>query len=109
MKRKINRNKEDLNVCKMSKASKLIGDFWSIMIIRQIFLGNCRFKDLVKNINGITTVTLSDRLKFLLTEDVLMKKKCEDSSVVFEYALTEKGMVLVGIIKEIENFGESWL
>lgn len=96
-------------VCKMSKASKIVGDFWSIMIVRELSSGCKRFGELEEAITDITTATLSSRLKSLDSDGIIERKQYDCIPPKVEYTLTEKGNALKKVIKDIELFGENWM
>lgn len=95
--------------CPIAEASKIVGDFWSILIIRELLNGCKRFGELQEKISGITNSTLSDRLKSLVNENVAIRNQYDCIPPKVEYSLTHKGMALQSIIEELERFGNNWM
>lgn len=96
-------NKEPSPVCSIASTSKLLGDFWTILIIRQLLKGCQRFNDLKDSVENITNSTLSDRLKTLVENDLVIRNQHECIPPKVEYSLSEKGKMLKGLINEIES------
>src|SRR5688572_24096954 len=94
--------------CPMSYTTRIIGDFWSIFIVRELLSGCKRFNQLQEIIEGLTSSTLSDRLKKLCEAGIIERKQYESIPPKVEYTLTEKGRDLAGLVKEIERFSEKW-
>jgi DNA-binding HxlR family transcriptional regulator len=100
--------KEDI-FCPIAEASKIIGDFWNLLIIRELLKGCLRFNQLQENISDITNSTLSDRLKKLAEQGIVLRKQYDTIPPKVEYTLTEKGMALKKVVNSISTFGENWL
>lgn len=99
----------DNKLCPMSEASKLIGDFWNILIVRELLSGCKRFNELQEKVEHITNSTLSDRLKNLVDEGIIERKQYECIPPKVEYTLTEKGRGLKEVIDTIEQYSKKWL
>ena len=83
---------------------------WSIIIIKDLFLGCTRFNDFLKMNPKITSKVLSDQLKRLETFDYIKKRIVSITPVKVEYTLTKKGRDLHKIIYELILFAEKyWL
>jgi DNA-binding HxlR family transcriptional regulator len=101
--------------CPITRASKLIGDLWVIMIVKELLTGAKRYTELCDSINNtaelgnISTRTLSQRLKFLEKENIIHKRKFNESPPHTEYSLTETGRALSAIIDQLKSFGEQHL
>ena len=97
MKKKIPRS-----ACPISFALDLLGDKWSLLIIRDlIFDGKKFYKEFLKSDEGIATNVLSDRLKKLENAGILTSSIYEKLKTQKEYNLTEKGKDLIPILVEI--------
>jgi len=77
----------------IAQGLEVIGDRWTLLILRDCFLGRYRFEEFRRNI-GISKTTLVRRLESLIAEDILVKKPYSDSKNRFEYRLTKKGNAL---------------
>ncbi|MGH1374470.1 MAG: winged helix-turn-helix transcriptional regulator [Cellvibrionaceae bacterium] len=100
---------DDINtqVCSMARTLAIVGDRWTFLIIRDLFLGNRRFSSLHKSL-GLSKHRLSDRLNRLVENDVLYKQCYDPARQRFEYRLTEKGLDLYPVLMTIVQFGNKW-
>jgi DNA-binding HxlR family transcriptional regulator len=80
-------------VCSIAKALEVIGERWSLLIVRDVMNGRRRFDDLQKGL-GIARNVLSTRLQRLVEEDILERRPYQESPPRYEYFLTEKGLDL---------------
>ena len=85
----------------------VIGDRWSFLIIRDIYLGARRFEDLRER-TGAARGTLTSRLKSLIEKGILCKSPYQDSPVRYEYRLTEKGLDLYPMVLMIWSWDHHW-
>ncbi|WP_237443758.1 winged helix-turn-helix transcriptional regulator [Sinobacterium norvegicum] len=74
----------------MARGLDVIGDRWTLLILRDAFVGRCRFEDFRRYI-GISKATLSRRLEALISEDVMVKRAYNKAGNRYEYKLTAKG------------------
>ncbi|GAA0326537.1 helix-turn-helix transcriptional regulator [Morganella psychrotolerans] len=91
--------------CPVARTLNLIGDRWSLLIIRDTFDGIRRFKDFQQNL-GVARNILSDRLKKLTDAGVLEMKPASDGTAYQEYVLTDKGEHLFTVIVALRQWGE---
>lgn len=96
----------DHKQCGVEKTLKIIGSKWTMNIIHNLFSGKKRFGELQKLLVGISTKTLSQRLKELEKEKVISKKVFAEIPLHVEYSLTEKGRSLSDIFKKMAKWGE---
>lgn len=88
--------------CLIASALDLIGDKWSLLIIRDMLLHKKKtFKEILSSEEGIATNLLSSRLKLLASLDLISKSKLPGNKKENIYLLTEKGLDLTPIIMEI--------
>ena len=85
--------KPHTNYCPIAGMLNIVGDRWVWLIIREAFYGATRFSEFERNI-GIAKNLLSDRLSFLVDEDILQKQDIGESGTRYAYTLTEKGASL---------------
>ncbi len=83
---------------------KLLGDFWTMMIIDVLADGPLRFRDLEQQIDGVNSATLTNRLKNLQSVGLLVRK--ENSRADVAYELTDLGKHALPILDAINNFSE---
>lgn len=96
------------DICSVSRSLSVIGDRWSLLIIRSAFLGTRRFSDFQAEI-GVTKHRLSDRLSKLVENGVFKKVAYQDNPPRFEYRLTEKGIDLYPVIMTLVQWGDKWM
>ena len=84
-----------------------IGDRWAFLIIRDIYLGICRFEDLRRSL-GTSRGTLASRLKSLLNKKILFKQPYQHAPPRYEYCLTEKGLGLYPIVLMMWKWEHKW-
>ncbi len=92
-------------ICPIARALDEIGDWWTLLIVRDAFQGKKRFSDF-ENSLGLAKNILSARLKALVANGVLEKRPAEDLGPHGEYRLTEKGRRLRVILVAIRQWGE---
>jgi DNA-binding HxlR family transcriptional regulator len=91
--------------CSVARTVAVIGDRWTLMILRDCFLGVRRFEAFQERL-GISRTITAERLKTLVDEGVLKKVAYQDRPMRYEYRLTEKGMDLYPLIMAVVNFGD---
>ena len=80
-------------VCSIAKSLEVVGERWSLLIVRDVMNGNRRFDELQGSL-GVARNVLSARLQRLVEEDILERRPYQTSPERFEYFLTEKGLDL---------------
>jgi DNA-binding HxlR family transcriptional regulator len=91
--------------CSIAGALELVGERWSLLVLRDIFIGIHRFDELQGGL-GIARNVLRDRLNLLVDEGVLEKRRYQERPERFEYHLTEKGRDLWPIIHALMSWGD---
>ncbi len=87
------RNDYDNQVCSIAAALEVVGERWSLLIVRDGFLGLRRFDELQADL-GIARNVLQTRLTRLVDQGVLEKRRYQERPQRYEYHLTEKGQDL---------------
>ena len=80
-------------VCSIAKALEVVGERWSLLIVRDVMNGRRRFDQLQKGL-GVARNVLANRLARLVEEDILERRAYQQNPVRHEYFLTEKGLDL---------------
>lgn len=91
--------------CSFSRTMSVIGDRWSLMILRDCFMKVRRFDDFQERL-GIGRPILTDRLNKLVDHFVLTKVAYQQNPTRYEYRLTEKGLALYPVIMAIVHWGD---
>jgi DNA-binding HxlR family transcriptional regulator len=93
--------------CPVARPLDVIGDGWSLLIVRDIFDGLHRFGELQKNL-GVAKNILAARLRNLVEHGILETVPVADGSEYQEYVLTEKGRALFPILVALRQWGEDY-
>jgi len=96
------------NACPVARSLDTIGEWWSLLIVRDALGGIRRFSDFQKSL-GLAKNVLSTRLKKLVACGILEQVQASDGSAYREYALTPKGRELFPVIVALRQWGESYL
>ncbi|ANN76981.1 winged helix-turn-helix transcriptional regulator [Bordetella flabilis] len=91
--------------CPVARALDSIGDWWTLLILRDAFDGLKRFNAIQKSL-GIPRNILTARLRLLVDRDILGVAPASDGSVYQEYVLTDKGRDLIPVISALRQWGE---
>lgn len=93
--------------CPVAKATEIIGEKWTLLIIREALMGGTRFTELQRGLSLISPTLLTKRLNALVDHGLLMKKKISGQRG-FEYFPTESCKELLPIIRSIGDWGMRW-
>jgi DNA-binding HxlR family transcriptional regulator len=91
--------------CSIACSLELIGERWSLLVIRDVFLGNRRFDEIQSSL-GIARNVLASRLGRLMDEGILEKRPYQERPTRYEYFLTEKGLDLWPVLVTLMAFGD---
>ena len=90
------------------RAVELIGRRWTGAILRALLAGVSRFSDLATTVPGMSDRMLSERLKELEVEGVVVRRVMPETPVRIEYELTEKGRSLQDVIEAVSVWAGRW-
>ncbi|HZU03166.1 MAG TPA: helix-turn-helix domain-containing protein [Ktedonobacteraceae bacterium] len=102
-------NHVDDITCPIARTAEIISGKWTLLIIRDLVSGVKRFNQLERSLHGISPKTLSERLRSLEEEGIIIRQTFAEVPPRVEYSLTEKGHDLVGVIESMRGFGKRWL
>jgi DNA-binding HxlR family transcriptional regulator len=91
--------------CSIAKSLEVIGERWSLLIVRDVMNGNRRFGEMQESL-GIARNVLSARLQRLIEEDILERRAYQQSPARYEYFLTEKGLDLWPALIALLGWGD---
>lgn len=91
--------------CSVARSVAVIGDRWTLMILRDCFLGVRRFEAFQERL-GISRTIIADRLKHLTEEGVLRRVAYQEHPTRHEYRLTDKGLELHPVLMAIVHWGD---
>lgn len=93
--------------CSVAKALEVIGERWSLLIVRSVMHGNRRFGEMQGSL-GIARNVLSARLQRLVDEEILERRAYQESPPRYEYFLTQKGLDLWPALIALLNWGDRY-
>jgi DNA-binding HxlR family transcriptional regulator len=93
--------------CPVARTLDLIGDRWSLLIVRDMLLGSSKFQQFLASPENIPTNVLSNRLKLLESTGLIKASLYQRHPPRFAYTLTDKGKKLASVIRAIADWGES--
>jgi DNA-binding HxlR family transcriptional regulator len=90
--------------CPIARTLDIVGDRWTLLIVRDMFMGSSRFSEFRER-SGIPPKVLSARLKLLMEEGMIEREVYNEHPLRAEYRLTERGRSLLPIILAIGKWG----
>ncbi|MGW9451667.1 winged helix-turn-helix transcriptional regulator [Streptomyces sp. NPDC055632] len=94
--------------CAIAQAAAVVGDWWSLLLIRETARGHHRFDALQEEL-GISRKVLTERLAHLVDTGVLEKVPYQDRPVRHEYRLTESGRGLLPVLLSMQDWADRWV
>src|ERR687896_811793 len=99
----------DAECCSVAACAEIIGAKWTALLVHDLSEGARRFSQLEHSCVGISPRTLSERLRALEHEGIVVRKSYPESPPRVEYELTAKGAALLPIIEAMRRFGREWM
>ncbi len=93
--------------CSIARSLELVGERWTILVLRNVFLGVRRFDEMQRDL-GIARNVLAARLDRLVGEGILEKVPYQERPLRHEYRLTDKGLDLWPVIVELLQWGDRY-
>jgi DNA-binding HxlR family transcriptional regulator len=97
----------DEQVCPVARTIAQIGDAWTLMVMRELFLGVRRYEE-IRVHTGMSPQLLSRRLRKLVGAGIVARRQYQDRPPRFEFVLAEKGLDLWPVIVALRGWGERW-
>ncbi|WP_020671070.1 winged helix-turn-helix transcriptional regulator [Amycolatopsis nigrescens] len=94
--------------CSIARASSVLGESWTPLILRDVYVGLRRFDELAADL-GVARAVLTTRLERMVAEELLAKVTYSQRPPRYEYHLTEKGRELMGVLLALLAWGDRWL
>ena len=91
--------------CPIARSLDIVGDRWTLLVIRDLGRGHARFGDLMRELRGIAPNVLSERLKLLEAEGLVTSELYSKHPPRLEYTLTEKGAALSPVLSAFTDWG----
>ena len=95
--------------CPVANLLDIVGDKWTMLIIRDLFMGKKTYSEFEDSPEGIRTNILAERLKRLETAGIIEKSPYQERPVRYQYTLTEKGKALGPVLKAMKNWGLKYI
>jgi DNA-binding HxlR family transcriptional regulator len=92
--------------CPIARSLDVVGEWWTLLIIRDALLGVRRFDDFKRT--GIADNILAARLKMLTEEGILERRQYQAKPARSEYLPTDKGIALAPVIAALRSWGKAW-
>ena len=102
------RTRFDRAPCPIARATDLVGDWWTPIVLRNVILGQRRF-DALHEALGVPRAILARRLARLVAEGLLEKRLYAERPPRHEYVPTDKGVAFFDVLAALWRFGEDWL
>ncbi len=93
--------------CAVAQTLERVGDWWTMLILRNAFCGMTRFDELRAHL-GIATNVLSSRLRKLVAYGIMTRAPAADDGRAADYRLTESGLALYPVLIAMTEWGERW-
>src|SRR5436309_898053 len=101
-------NTYDTQVCSIARALELVGERWTLLIVRDaLFAGVTRYSEFQENL-GIATNVLKARLDGLVAGGIMERRPSDGQADLFEYVLTDKGRALAPALVALTEWGDRW-
>ncbi len=94
--------------CPIAKTLDVVGDRWTLLIIRDLLRGTHKYQDLLDSLEGISTNLLAERLSRLVDEGLVTRTFYSEKPPRAEYHLTEQGEQLAGVVDALFQWGITW-
>jgi DNA-binding HxlR family transcriptional regulator len=95
-------------ICSIARTLEIVGDRWTLLIVRDVFLGKRRFDELLASL-GVASNVLTDRLNRLVDEEILERVAYSERPPRYEYRLTPKGKELRVSLLALMQWGDRHL
>jgi len=95
--------------CPITSSLELIGDRWTMVVLRDIFVGKKRYSEFLGSPEGISTNILADRLAMMESSGLIEAKPYQQRPLRLEYVLTDMGMGLLPVLQELCRWGNRYL
>ncbi|WP_087656581.1 winged helix-turn-helix transcriptional regulator [Caballeronia terrestris] len=94
-------------VCPVARSLDIVGDRWSVLVLRELFMGATRFEEIQIQTEA-TPQMLATRLKSLEADAMIERHPYSEKPLRYEYRLTEKGRSFYPVVHALRAWGETW-
>jgi DNA-binding HxlR family transcriptional regulator len=93
--------------CSIARTLDVAGEPWSPLVLRDVYVGITRFDDIQRDL-GISRKVLTERLKWLVDQGLLERRRYSERPPRFEYVLTPKGLEFCDVLIVMTTWGDRW-
>ena len=94
--------------CPIAKSLEILGDSWTLLIVRDMLTGTRHFNSLERGLPGISRALLASRLRQLQKGGIVEKRLTDSGRQTTEYQLTQAGQELLNVMLPLKTWGEKW-
>ncbi|MYY06354.1 winged helix-turn-helix transcriptional regulator [Streptomyces sp. ATexAB-D23] len=94
--------------CAIAQALDVVGDWWTLLIVRDAARGVHRFDALQREL-GVSRKVLAERLRLLVEAEVLTREPYQERPARYEYRLTPRGRALLPVLIALQDWGDAWV
>ncbi|BCB77811.1 hypothetical protein GCM10022251_38650 [Phytohabitans flavus] len=94
--------------CGIANAAAVMGDWWNLLVLREVARGRMRFDELVGEL-GVSRKVLTERLAHLVEHEVVAKMPYQDRPPRYEYRLTPRGQAFLPVLVSMQDWADRWL
>ncbi|MFF4895332.1 winged helix-turn-helix transcriptional regulator [Streptomyces sp. NPDC001068] len=95
--------------CSAARALDVVGDRWTLLIVRELLAGPRRYTDLHADLPGVSTDVLASRLKDMERDGLANRRRMPPPAAAYVYELTDRGRELLPVLQALGSWGESEL
>ncbi|MFJ6853748.1 winged helix-turn-helix transcriptional regulator [Streptomyces sp. NPDC091271] len=96
------------DTCGIAQAAAVVGDWWSLLVLREVARGHVRFESLAQEL-GVSRKVLTERLRGLVGSEVLERRLYQERPERYEYHLTPRGQGFVPVLVSLQDWADRWL
>ena len=100
--------KEELPLCPVETTVRLIGSKWKLLLLRNLFIRSWRFNELQKSLKGVSQKVLTESLRALESDGIIVRTVYPEVPPHVEYALSELGQSIRPILDSLEQWGTDY-
>ena len=97
------------SICPLANCLDLTGDKWTLILLRDMYIGKVRYGDFLTSDEGITTNILSSRLKNMIANDLIEKKAYQEKPIRYEYSLKQPGKNLLPVVQSMSKWADKYI
>lgn len=101
--------KDDLPICPVATTVQLIGNKWKLLIMRNLLVRPWRFNELQRNLEGISQKVLTDSLRSMESDGIIVRTVYPEVPPRVEYSLSELGESMRPILSSMEQWGKNYI